>query len=473
MPCTQYLGLVRTQNDTIQSIPMKKTGLLFILFIILLSAMINGCQLPDPTSGATSELIFDEAGNPIPPPTLTNTPFPTYVGTPTPDAPHSTTGSQQQNSSFKIIPDSELIYGPRAQGFDVRRFVTQFENGRLLTYQETVEGHPLAGPEIVSLIAHRYSVNPRLLLAILEYRSGWVTQSSNPDTSYPVGYTNDSAAGLYKQLGWAANQLNWGYYGRSEGNLHSFAIGGETTIAYATDINDGTAGVQRMLGANPNATQASWHQDIGETGLFATFSRLFGNPFAYTVDSILPANLAQPPLQLPWADGETWYYTSGPHGGWAAGSAWAALDFAPEAEQNGCIQSDAWVRAMADGIVTRSGFGAVVIDLDGDGFAGTGWALTYMHLETRDRIPIGTVVQTGDKLGHPSCEGGFSSGTHVHVARTVNGRWVSADGTIPFQLGGWVSQGLGREYDGLLLQSGVSIEACACREENNAIQPQP
>ncbi|MCB0030623.1 MAG: hypothetical protein KDE28_22085, partial [Anaerolineales bacterium] len=67
------------------------------------------------------------------------------------------------------------------------------------------------------------------------------------------------------------------------------------------------------------------------------------------------------------------------------------------------------------------------------------------------------------------CEGGFSNGTHVHITRTYNGRWVAADGPIPFAMGGWLSQGLGGEYDGLLIKGDESREACECREELNAI----
>jgi len=238
---------------------MKKTGLYFIYFIGLLWIILIGCQRPDPNgdvplTATTIAPTFDESGNLIPPPTPTRTPLPSYSGTPTPDSPHPTrnaaddvglhtvsagetlnsiaqqynisldvvlslneltaadyvfagqqlripTAAAQVGPSFKIIPDGELIYGPSAQGFDVRRFVSQFANGRLLTYQETVEDRLLAGPEIVSLVAHRYSVNPRLLLAILEHRSGWVTQSNNPNTPYPVGYAKQTATGLYKQLG--------------------------------------------------------------------------------------------------------------------------------------------------------------------------------------------------------------------------------------------------------------------------------
>lgn len=372
---------------------------------------------------------------------------------------------------FKIIPDSELVYGPAARDFSVRSFAEHY-NGYLVQHQEEVEGQLLAGPEIVSLIAHRFSVNPRLLLAALEFRSGWVTQASPQELEFPMGRREARYAGLFHQLRWAADQINLGYYGRAEGGLTSLLVGGTDRVAFAPTLNDGTTGVQLWLGAHDGATYQTWLEEVGPSGFQATYNRLFGNPFAYTVDPLWPADLQQPPLTLPWGAGETWYFTGGPHGGWASGSAWAALDFVPHHEQLGCYPSDSWVRAMAPGVVTRSDFGAVVVDLDGDGYAGTGWAITYMHLESRDRIAVGTEVNTGDPLGHPSCEGGFSNGTHVHISRTYNGRWVSADGNLPFEMGGWRSQGLGREYDGQLVNGDVVKEACQCRGDINAITAQ-
>lgn len=451
------------------------------------------------------------------------TSLPTYFGTPTPDPPHASgngqTASQhfvnpgetlgyiaqlygtsleelmsannlsaadflvigqeltipniasQTGPNFKIIPDSELVYGPAAKNFRVAEFAAPF-NGYLLAYQENVEGVTLSGPEVVELVAHRYSVNPRLLLAVLEHRTGWVTRgiaAGIVDNGFLLGRSETYLQGLYRQLSWAADELNWGFYGRAEGGISSVGIEDGTRVAFAPDINDGTAAVQNWLGAHEAATYQSWLQETGPDGFFATYNRLFGNPFAYTVDPLWPPSMTQPPLQLPWTVGETWYLTGGPHGGWDVGSAWAALDFVPSGDQLGCVQSEAWAIAMVGGIVTRSSFGGVVIDLDGDNFAGTGWAILYMHLESRDRIAVGTPVQVGDKLGHPSCEGGFSNGTHMHIARLYNGRWVSADGILPFKLGGWQAQGLGREYDGLLVQGDVSKEACECREEINAI----
>jgi LasA protease len=180
--------------------------------------------------------------------------------------------------------------------------------------------------------------------------------------------------------------------------------------------------------------------------------------------------LTQPELQLPFEPGVEWSFTGGPHAGWADGSAWAAVDFAPPGDAVGCVSSNAWVTASADGLILRAKDGAVVEDLDGDGYEQTGWTILYMHIETRDRIAPGARVRTGDKIGHPSCEGGVSNGTHTHIARRYNGEWIPADGSLPFDLSGWISKGTGTEYDGTLTKNGQSIEAWADRRPANQIQ---
>ncbi len=369
--------------------------------------------------------------------------------------------------SFKIIPDSELVYGPRAKEVNVAEIAAAYQ-GYLNTYTEDIEGQVITGPEVVALVAHRFSVNPRLLLALLEFRAGWLTQPNPAETVYPLHYYTPGTEGLYKQLGWAANELNLGFYGRAEGGRHTFTLTDDSQLTFAADVNNGTAALQHYLAVSATS-YAAWEQEVGPDGFFATYNQLFGNPFAYTFEPLLPPGLIQPALRFPWALGETWYYTGGPHGGWASGSAWAALDFAPPGEQLGCYQDENWVTAVADGVVTRSSFGAVVVDLDGDGYAGTGWAITYMHLESRGRVAVGTLVKAGDQLGHPSCEGGFSTATHLHISRTYNGRWIAADGALPFNMGGWVSQGQGVEYYGLFVRGDAVKEACECRVEGNAL----
>ena len=125
---------------------------------------------------------------------------------------------------------------------------------------------------------------------------------------------------------------------------------------------------------------------------------------------------------------------------------------------------------MADGVIVRSEDGAVVQDLDGDGHAETGWALFYMHIETRDRVEVGTYLSAGQKIGHPSCEGGISSGTHVHIARRYNGEWIPINGSIPFALDGWTAVDTGVLYNGYLQKGDRVIEPCECRDEENKIQ---
>ncbi len=107
----------------------------------------------------------------------------------------------------------------------------------------------------------------------------------------------------------------------------------------------------------------------------------------------------------------------------------------------------------------RAGNGAVVQDLDNDGYEQTGWTVLYMHVETRDRVQPNTYVYAGEQIGHPSCEGGVSNGTHLHLARRYNGEWISADGNLPFNLDGWISAGDGVEYDGTLTRNGTVLEA--------------
>jgi len=122
------------------------------------------------------------------------------------------------------------------------------------------------------------------------------------------------------------------------------------------------------------------------------------------------------------------------------------------------------------GQILRTGEGAVIQDLDGDGFEGTGWVIFYMHIERRERVEPGTTVKTGDRIGHPSCEGGVSDGTHVHLARKYNGEWIPADQDVPFVLDGWISRGQGNYYDGVLERNGQIIEAWADRDHENIIQ---
>ncbi|MGB8981950.1 MAG: LysM peptidoglycan-binding domain-containing protein, partial [Anaerolineales bacterium] len=358
-------------------------------------------------------------------------------------------------SSFKIIPDSELVFGPASVQFDLQSFL-QSHGGYLAGYSQDVNGEYLTGTQIITRISQSYSVNPRLLLALLEYRSGWVTDPAPQNVDYPLGFYDDYYAGLYRQVAWAADNLNRGYYYWRVNAISTLSLSDGTYVPMDATINAGTAGVQYFLALFNS--RPFWDYDVSELGFFQTYNQLFGYPFHYEV-ALLPDNLAQPPMQLPIEPGVTWSFTGGPHGGWDTGSAWGALDFAPPGEAAGCVTSDAWVVAAADGLIVRAENGAVIQDLDNDGYEQTGWTILYMHIETRDRVQPNTYVYAGEIIGHPSCEGGVSNGTHLHLARRYNGEWIPADGNLPFNMDGWVSSGNGIEYDGYLTRGSTVVEA--------------
>jgi murein DD-endopeptidase MepM/ murein hydrolase activator NlpD len=325
---------------------------------------------------------------------------------------------------LKLIPDSELVNGPYNAKVDLVAYI-QSKNGYLTNYSQEVDGELLSGIEVVQLVARNYSVNPRLLLAILEYQSGWLTQPETniQEFSYPAGIRDDWREGLYFQLAWAANSLNRAYYLWRVNGLGYYTTADGILIPASPQINAGTAALHYMFALIQN--EDTWRFTVSQNGFIQTYQALYGNPFDWSVEPLVPPQLTQPKFQLPFEPGVRWVFTGGPHGGWDGGSAWAAIDFAPPKEQLGCIENDEWVVAMADGLILRSDHGAVVQDLDGDGHEETGWVIFYLHIETRDRISLGTYAAAGQRIGHPSCEGGVSTGTHVHIARRYNGEWIA------------------------------------------------
>ncbi len=370
--------------------------------------------------------------------------------------------------NYKIIPDSELVNGPAGVSFDLFGEVSTHA-GYLLYYTEEVEGQIRNGAAIVDLVARRYSVNPRLLLAVLDYQSEWlrVATPRSETLVYPIGYNAYGWEGLFSQLSWAADQLNQGFYRWRAGWTGPYLLLDGQVINPGLGLNAGTVGVQQLFASLYPGEQ--WRIVVAEEGFSRFFSDLYGNPFERRVEPLLPTDLQQPQLQLPFEDGKAWSFTGGPHAAWGDWGAWAAVDFAPPGYAYGCVPSNEWVVAAADGVVIRSEDGEVLMDLDGDGFEQTGWVLLYMHVGSHERVSTGVPIRAGDRLGHPSCEGGVTTGTHLHLARKYNGEWISADGSMPLTLDGWVSSSATYPYDGYFTKDEEQVEACACRNEFNQI----
>jgi len=400
-----------------------------ITFFIFLLLALAACARPD-TGPSPFDFLSD--------PTATPRPLPS---------------SPVYGPNIPLLPDAELVFGPTTVGFDPEKTISS-RAGYLAGYQEQVNDQILTGAQVVDKVAREYSVHPRLLLALMDATGGWV--SKQDPLAYPVYPDANSDTILFRQLSYLANTLNYGFYARRVGGLPSVTTLDGVEIILSDAVNDATAALHFTLAQLYG--YYAWEAAVSPLGFPASYAVLFGDPFQYDIP-LMPDTLEQPAMALPFAQGEGWFFTSGPHSGWGTGAAWAALDFAPDEEGWGCYETASFVTAVADGPVVRVGDGIVVQDLDGDSHEGTGWTVLYMHIADADKVALGTNLQTGDPIGRASCAGGPSTGSHLHLARRYNGEWIPADQNIPFNLSGWVSAGAGVEYNGILTKGGVTIEA--------------
>ncbi len=372
-------------------------------------------------------------------------------------------------SGSHLLPDSEFVYSRAITDSDFPEDVVQFvqaAGGYLSEEREYEHSNLTSGGEIVRNIAQNNSINPYLLLAMLEYQSNWVFgQPQNlAQLKYPMGYINYDDDGLVRQLRWAVNQLSIGYYGWREGRLtevifkNAQSLNQNVSARIEPSLNAGTVALQYFYSQIYNSDE--WIQAMDDdTGFIIIYEEMFGSPDDRTqYEPLFSHNLVQPSLELPFVPGVVWNYTGGPHGAWEREGSWSAVDFAPSGFRGECSNSYAYVTASAPGLVVRAQDGVVVINLDYNDNEHSGWILLYLHIATAGRVVnVGDEVNTGDRLGHPSCEGGISTGTHVHMARKYNGEWMTADGPTPFMLSGWTVQNGSAVYKGTLTKPGEGL----------------
>lgn len=357
-------------------------------------------------------------------------------------------------SAAWLLPDSEVVNSPSAGDFDLPGYI-QGAGGYLSRYAETIAGESHTGAEILQRVATEASINPRLLLAILQYQSGWVLGEpfNDADRIYPIGFNIPDRTGLYEELLMAASHIGIGYYGWRAGSLLEIRFPDKTTARFSPEINAGTAALHLLFSRLHN--RPAWEAALfGSQSLPVLQAAMFGDPWARAAayGPLLPDGLRLELLELPFLPGERWGFTGGPHLSWLSGSPRGALDFSPVTSEAICAVSSTWATAVAPGVITRAARNLVALDIDGDGREQTGWVIIYLHIASRDMIPAGSVVTQDAQIGHPSCEGGQATGKHIHIARKYNGEWIAADGAVPFLLSGWQVSAGERPYQGQLVK---------------------
>lgn len=376
---------------------------------------------------------------------------------------------------FHILPDSAFPDGPPQTGFNTPAFVASHP-GWWKNYHAWAGTRDRTGAEIVDYVALGYSVSPRLLLAVLDFYAGALSNPDPPDKKYILDQPQPlyaAASNLdYLQLVSVANALNNGYYGWRTGDLVEFYEPDGTIIRPDPWQDAATVALQYLFSRTMSGPE--FDAAIGPDGFSKTYTALFGDAFAQDTP-LIPGSLEQPPMRLPFPPRQVWTFTGGPHTGWGLGDPLAAVDFAPPCDRPGCagLSAQSYAVAIADGLVVRSGMDGLALDLDGDGNERTGWVIFYLHLAASTRAAVGQELHAGDPIGYPSSEGGEATGTHVHIARKYNGEWIPADGPVGFNLDGWRVQDGSAPYLGTMSHNGVTVKACTCSDLYSEIQVLP
>lgn len=370
-------------------------------------------------------------------------------------------------STYKIIPDHAFVNGPTEIGFNTAAYI-EAQPGWLKSHRVYAGGRWRSGAEMIDFVSINYSINPKLLLALLEYQGNALTQAQPPVNKNLLGFYRPYWESPYLQLVIAANTLNNGYYGWRTAELLEFDDRNDILIRPDPWQNAGSVAIQHYFSQIYSGDK--YALATGTQGLSMIYTNLFGDP--WSIDYLLiPGSLRQPELLLPFPRDQIWSYTGGPHTGWGSGEPLAAVDFAPPAENSGCFVANAknYTVAIADGLVVRSSDDGMALDLDKDGDERTGWVIFYLHTAREERALVGTELRQGDKIGYPSCVGGHSTGTHVHIARKYNGEWIMADGVLPFVMSGWVAHNGSRAYLGTLTKDNGVVIACDCGDAYTSI----
>lgn len=415
---------------------MKKAALIFLFFF----ASIFGLAVRMSAQSSNAEPDLQPAAAPKAIPTLAPI-YQIYL-----PVVSNRTDSPTSESTFPLLADGQLVDGPNVGDFDIAQYLARHESP-LLPYSS-----------LFSDKASYYSINPRVLLTLIEllypnsiapHRNTVTASGSLPDAAKLDSLVEDLLL-----------QLTEHFYGQLYGrNLavedavaykmpNTLRLRNGESIPFEASNNTASDALQITLAQHIAAEQ--W-KDLarGEQSdsFVATYRRLFPEsdpldnsnqirPPVAPPDDLVQASAATIPfLKLPFAAGDTWRISGGPHAfNGCSDNAFSAIDFAPMG-YSGCsdpIAEDRWITAPADATVSRVSCGGCNVALT----MGNGWGTRFYHV-ANPAVSVGDEVVSDQPIGNPSCAPvgiacgactGSNTGVHQHVDLLYNGAFVAIEG---------------------------------------------
>jgi len=343
-----------------------------------------------------------------------------------------------------LIEDHRFFYAPNFNAPQIQDYLDN-QPGPLKDFRAAVGDREHSFAEILASQTSLYSINPQIVLALIEQQSGLIT---SPDAAperldWALNYRgeDEQAIGLLPQVRWAIRELH-----RAQ---RDYPVQPELVYADASvspmpaGLSVGGYAVARVLAATTSANELSSKLNGDADSFVSTFTRLFGDPRA--VSAGLPERAA-PFLSLPldtvvaitsFFDHDTPFLQANESIVTYRGDRDPFLSYDGHDGWDYAAAPPAPVLAAADGTVVFAGNSddgcgvAYVVIID----HGNGYRTLYWHLS--EILVEPGPVQRGAHIGIVGASG-CSTGPHLHFQVQFLGRdtdpygWCGPAGQDPW-----------------------------------------
>jgi len=364
----------------------------------------------------------------------------------------------QFQSVQSLLSDNQFVWGPNVGDFNIEAFLNK-QGSPLASYAMSIESW-----------ARYYSINPRVVLALLESNFELISKfdsSANPDTVHQL--IEQTSADL--SLAFYQHMYKLG--SRRKGRAPLFAQSSQSfkfedgTLAELTwspsSASYALAAVESK-GRLQNPRLNS--QALGGIGNFeAAFGYFFPDTDPLDTSNNLEPETTPPDdyFQLPFPLGATWTF-SGVHS-WSGGDAYpdrSSLDFStPWSNYPDAPYKNTVAAAPGDAVIHEPNPAITDIPCWVEIDHGGGWSTHYYHL-----VNLGSSGAVGPMssnqlvggIGTETCNGGWASGPHVHFSLFYNGAPYDLEG---LKLSGWTihagPSGENTYFSGSFERDGVTL----------------
>jgi LasA protease len=340
----------------------------------------------------------------------------------------------QFQSVKTLLSDGQFVWGPNVGNFNLEAFLNGHDSP-LASYSKSIESW-----------ARYYSINPRVVLALLESNYDLISNfdpSANPDTVHQL--IEKTSADL--SLAFLQHMYEMGT--RQKGRVPFFAQGGQSF-----EFEDGTLAELTWSPSSASYALAAVEskgklqnpelstQAIGGIGDFeAAFGYFFPETDPLDTSNNLEPDTPPPDdyFQLPFPLGATWTF-SGVHS-WSGSAAYpdrSSLDFStPWSNYPDSPYKNTVAAAPGDKLILEPNPAITDVPCWVKIDHGGGWSTHYYHLVNLGSS--GAVGPTSQNqliggIGTETCNGGWASGPHVHFSLFYNGAPYDLEG---LKFSGW------------------------------------